>query len=73
MAPEQEANLLRPPGEPYFEVYLQGIHDASLTLFELTNFLYDLNTGYEVARLSTDEKYRKFNLATMFTIALVGP
>jgi hypothetical protein len=46
-----------------FEMYLRGTHDASITLFDLTNFLFDLNIGYEIVRLATDPKYDEFKFS----------
>jgi hypothetical protein len=45
------------------EIDLKGDEKVTPTLLELTNFLYDFNLGYELARLATDPRYEDFRFS----------
>ncbi len=48
---------------PFFEVSIRSGHGIAPTLFDVTNFLYDLNVGYEIARLAVDNRYEEFRFS----------
>jgi hypothetical protein len=48
---------------PVVEIHLRAKELEIPTLFQITNFLYDVNLIYELARLATDPRYEDFRFS----------
>ena len=51
------------PNESYFNIRLTAGEEPFPTLVDVTNFLYDFNILYEIARLTTDPAYSDFRFS----------
>jgi hypothetical protein len=51
------------PNEAYFSIRLTAGEAPFPTLVDITNFLYDFNILYEIARLTTDPTYSHFRFS----------
>lgn len=51
------------PHTPHFRIRLTASDETIPILGDVTNFLYDLNLIYEIARLATDPKYKEFQFS----------
>jgi hypothetical protein len=51
------------PNESYFSIRLTAGEGPFPTLVDVTNFLYDFNILYEIARLTTDPTYSDFRFS----------
>jgi hypothetical protein len=51
------------PIGPYFKILLTAGEESFPSLGDVTNFLYDFNVLYEIARLATDSNYADFRFS----------
>jgi len=45
------------------QIRIKGDESATPLLIDTTNFLYDFNVAYEIARLATDRRYEQFRFS----------